>query len=97
MTAARTLALATRRQTLGRIVRQSWPVLVSQWAGMLYGVLDTAMTGHASATALAAMALGVAIYMTIVVGLMGVIHALIPIAAQHFGGNRPTEVGAAWG
>jgi MATE family multidrug resistance protein len=42
------------------------------------------------------MALGVSIYMTIVIGLMGVIHALIPIAAQHFGGNRPTEVGAAW-
>ena len=97
MTAPLVSPLTTRGQTLARIVRQSWSVLVSQWAGMLYGVLDTAMTGHASAADLAAMALGVSIYVTIFVGLMGVIHALIPIAAQHFGGNRPTEVGAAWG
>ncbi|WP_144638655.1 MATE family efflux transporter [Bordetella genomosp. 13] len=79
------------------IVRQAWPVLVSQWAGIAFGVLDTAMTGHASAQDLAAMSLSVSVYITVFVGLMGVVHALIPIQAQHFGAGRHDEVGRAWG
>src|SRR5690606_4655110 len=34
---------------------------------------------------------------TIFVGLMGVIHALIPIIGQHYGAKRLIEVGRAWG
>ena len=83
--------------TVGKILRFAWPVLVTQWAGMAFGVLDTAMTGHASATDLAAMSLAVSIYLTVFVGLMGVVHALIPIMAQHFGAGRHAEVGRAWG
>ncbi len=83
--------------TMRNIVRQAWPVLVSQWAGIAFGVLDTAMTGHASAQDLAAMSLSVSVYITVFVGLMGVVHALIPIQAQHFGAGRHDEVGRAWG
>ncbi|WP_338615877.1 MATE family efflux transporter [Pigmentiphaga sp. CHJ604] len=83
--------------TLRRILQQGWPVLVGQWASMAFGVLDTAMTGHASPVALAAMALAVSIYVTVFIGLTGVLHALIPIAAQHFGGRRLAEIGRAWG
>ncbi|GAA4341803.1 MATE family efflux transporter [Pigmentiphaga soli] len=72
-------------------------MLVGQWAGMAFGVLDTAMTGHASPVALAAMALSVSIYVTVFVGLTGVLHALIPIAAQHFGAGRLAQIGRAWG
>ncbi|MEI2417323.1 MATE family efflux transporter [Orrella sp. JC864] len=82
---------------LGKILRHAWPVLVTQWAGIAFGVLDTAMTGHAGASDLAAMSLAVSIYLTIFVGLMGVVHALIPIIAQHFGAGRHAEVGRAWG
>ena len=80
-----------------RIVRQAWPVMISQWAGIAFGVLDTAMTGHASPRDLAAMALSASVFITVFVGLMGVIHALIPIAAQQFGAGRPREVGRVWG
>ena len=79
------------------IVRQAWPVLISQWAGIAFGVLDTAMTGHASAADLAAMSLSMSVYITIFVGLMGVVHALIPILAQHFGAGRNPDVGRMWG
>src|SRR5690606_12480547 len=79
------------------IARQAWPVLISQWAGIAFGVLDTAMNGHASATDLAAMSLSMSVYITIFVGLMGVVHALIPILAQHFGAGRHHEVGRTWG
>jgi MATE family multidrug resistance protein len=82
---------------LRAIARQAWPVLISQWAGIAFGVLDTAMTGHASPDDLAAMALSASVYITVFVGLMGVIHALIPILAQQYGAGRTREVGAMWG
>jgi MATE family multidrug resistance protein len=82
---------------LRAILRQAWPVLISQWAGIAFGVLDTAMTGHASPDDLAAMSLSASVYITVFVGLMGVIHALIPILAQRYGAGRLHEVGAMWG
>lgn len=83
--------------TMRDIARQAWPVLISQWAGISFGVLDTAMTGHASPQDLAAMSLSVSVYITVFVGLMGVVHALIPILAQHFGAGQQREVGSTWG
>ncbi|AYD63703.1 MATE family efflux transporter [Achromobacter spanius] len=83
--------------TVRGIAKQAWPVLISQWAGISFGVLDTAMTGHSSASDLAAMALSASIYITVFVGLMGVVHALIPILAQHFGAGNNDEVGRSWG
>ena len=83
--------------TLRIILKQSWPVLISSWAGMAFGVLDTAMTGHASPTDLATMALSIAIYISVFIGLMGVMHALIPIQAQHFGAGEFKKVGQIWG
>ena len=79
------------------ILRQAWPVLVSSWAGIAFGVIDTAMAGHAGAADLQAMALAVSIYITVFVGLMGIVHALIPIIAQHFGAGNTLQVGRSWG
>jgi len=79
------------------ILQQAWPILVSAWAGIVFAVLDTAMVGHTDAIDLQAMALGASIYITVFVGLMGVIHALIPIIAQHFGARRLDQAGQAWG
>lgn len=85
------------RQQAREILRQAWPVLISSWASIIFGVMDTAMAGHASAADLQVMALAASIYITVFVGLMGVVHALIPIIAQHFGGQRYIEVGRTWG
>lgn len=79
------------------ILQQSWPILVSAWAGIIFAVMDTAMVGHTDAIDLQAMALGASIYITVFIGLMGVIHALIPIIAQHFGAQQLTQAGHAWG
>ena len=81
----------------GLIFRQAWPVLISQWAGIAFAVMDTAMTGHSGPDDLAAMGLAASVYITVFVGLMGVLHALIPIMAQHFGAGRLREVGSMWG
>ena len=64
---------------------------------MAFGVLDTSMTGHSSPTDLAAMALAISVYITVFVGLMGVMHALIPIQAQYVGAGDLERVGHAWG
>jgi MATE family multidrug resistance protein len=79
------------------ILQQAWPILVSAWAGIIFAVLDTAMVGHTSAADLQAMALGASIYITVFIGLMGVVHALIPIIAQLFGAHRLSDAGHAWG
>jgi MATE family multidrug resistance protein len=79
------------------ILQQAWPILVSAWASIVFAVLDTAMVGHTNAADLQAMALGASIYITVFIGLMGVVHALIPIIAQHFGAQRLAQAGQAWG
>ncbi len=78
------------------IVRLAWPVLVSQMAVMLSGVIDTVMAGRLSADDLAAVGLGSSVYISIYVSMMGVLLALTPIAAQHFGAGRLREIGASF-
>jgi MATE family multidrug resistance protein len=97
MSDVRAATAGGRGATVLAIARQAWPVLVSQWANTAFGVLDTAMTGHASPDDLAAMSLASSIYVTVFVGLMGVINALAPILAQHYGARRYDEVGRMWG
>ena len=84
-------------ERMKEIAQQAWPVLIASWAGVAFGVIDTAMGGHAGALDLQIMALATSIYITVFVGLMGVVHALIPILAQHFGAGRLAEVGRVWG
>ena len=86
--------LGARMKEIGR---QAWPVLIASWAGIAFGVIDTAMGGHSGALDLQIMALATSIYVSVFVGLMGVIHALIPILAQHYGAERYAEVGRLWG
>lgn len=79
-----------------RILHLAWPVLVGQWAVMAFGVIDTIMTGHASADDLAAMALGSSVYASVLVGLVGVVTALNPIIAQHLGAGHTDEIGKSF-
>jgi MATE family multidrug resistance protein len=84
-----------------RIAALAWPVLIGQLAVIAFGVLDTAMSGRASAADLAAIGLGGSIYVTVYISLMGVLQALSPIAAQLYGAQRHGEIGeevrqAAW-
>jgi MATE family multidrug resistance protein len=63
---------------------------------MLYGVVDTVLTGHASALDLAAVGLGMGVYSTVFVSLLGVLNALNPIIGQHHGGRRDVAIGVAY-
>jgi len=76
-----------------RIAALAWPILIGQLAVIANGVLDTAMTSRFSATDLAALALGASIYVSIFVGLNGVLQALSPIIGQLYGARRLADIG----
>ena len=63
---------------------------------MSFAVVDTVFTGHASAVDLATLGLGLSVYSTVFVGLMGAVGALSPIIAQHFGAGRHAAIGASY-
>lgn len=70
----------------------AWPVLVGQVATVGMGVADVAMTGHASATDLAAVALGTAVWAMAIVTVSGVMMALNALVAYEIGAGTPGKV-----
>jgi MATE family, multidrug efflux pump len=77
-------------------VGQARPILIGQCAAMAFAVVDTVLSGHASSVDLATMGLGLSVYSTVFVGLMGATSALNPIVAQHFGGGRLAAIGTTY-
>jgi multidrug resistance protein, MATE family len=75
------------------ISRHAGTVLVGQLAVMAFGVADTLIAGRYSDEALAALSVGSAIYISVYVGLIGVVQALLPIWAELRGAGRHEEVG----
>ena len=68
-------------------------VLVGQLAVMAFGVVDTVVSGRHSEAALAALSVGSAIYISVFVGLNGVLQALLPVWAELHGARQQTGVG----
>ena len=75
------------------ILTQAAPIVLGQVAVMANGLIDNIMAGQASAQVLAAMAVGSSIYISLYVGLMGVIIGLTPICSAHYGAGRTREIG----
>ena len=87
------LRLTRLREDIPAVLKLAGPLLVGQLAVIAFGVLDTAMTARYSADDLAALAMASAIYISVYVGLTGVVSALAPIAGQLFGAKRYDEIG----
>lgn len=68
-------------------------MLVGQLAVLAFSTIDTLLVARHSALDLAALAVGAASYITIFIGLMGVVMALAPIVGQCYGGGRLHEAG----
>jgi MATE family multidrug resistance protein len=75
------------------ITRHAGTVLVGQLAVMAFGVADTVIAGRYSDTALAALSVGSAIYISVYVGLIGIVQALLPIWAELLGANKHQDIG----
>ena len=76
-----------------RIAPLAWPVLVGQLAVLAFSTVDTVMAARYGAIDLAALAVGGAIYISVFVGLMGVVLAVGPITGQLFGARKLPEAG----
>ncbi len=74
----------------------AWPVFVGQLAVLAFNTVDTLMLGRLGSQALAALAVGSAAYVTIFVGLMGVILAVGPLAGRQFGARDLPAAGVQY-
>ena len=81
------------RASAERIVPLAWPVMVGQLAVLAYSTIDTLLVARHGSTDLAALAIGGATYITIFVGLMGVIMAIAPIAGRMYGAGQYQAAG----
>lgn len=79
---------------LRRIASLAWPMMIGQMAIVGNGVIDTAMTSRFSATDLAALSIGISIYVSIFVGLNGVLQAISPVVGQLYGARAYREIGS---
>ena len=75
------------------IVRHASTVLVGQLAVIAFGITDTLVAGRFADTALAALSVGSATYISVHISLMGILQALLPIWAELHGAGRQTAVG----
>lgn len=77
--------LTDQSADLPSIARHAATVLAGQLAVMAFGVTDTLVAGRDGEASLAALSVGSAIFISIYVGLMGVLQALMPVWAQQRG------------
>ena len=78
---------------LRRITHLAWPVLVGQLAVLAFGTIDTVLLARQGSTDLASLAVGSAAYVTVFVGLMGVLLAIGPIVGRLYGAGDYRQAG----
>ncbi|MDP3085015.1 MAG: MATE family efflux transporter, partial [Rubrivivax sp.] len=81
------------RDSLRRIAPLAWPVLVGQLSVVAFATVDTLLVARHAQLDLAALAVGSAAYITVFIGLMGVVLAVGPIAGQLFGAGKLAAAG----
>ena len=75
------------------IVRHAGTLLIGQVAVVAFGLIDTVVAGRYAENALAALAVGTAVFVTVYASLMGVLQAQLPIWAQLRGGAQQSQIG----
>ena len=81
------------KRDVPQILHLATPILLGQLAVIAFGVIDTAMTARYSTDDLAALGMAASIFISIYVGLTGILSALNPIGGQLFGAGRFADIG----
>ncbi|WP_414635674.1 MATE family efflux transporter [Aromatoleum sp.] len=76
-----------------RLLHQAWPVLIAQLLSMSMMVADTVIVGRFGTRDLAAVAVGSGLYISVVMLLVGVLQAVAPTVAHHYGAGRVADIG----
>ncbi len=79
--------------SLRRIAPLAWPVFIGQISVVAFGTVDTLVVARHAAADLAALAVGSAAYVTVFIGLMGIVLAVAPISGQYFGARNLRAAG----
>ncbi|RZT98052.1 MATE family efflux transporter [Rivibacter subsaxonicus] len=82
---AEVAALPAARRPALAIARHAASILVGQLAVIGFAVADAVMVGRHDSVDLAALSIGAAVYVSVYIGVTGVVQALIPIVGHHHG------------
>lgn len=78
-------SLPPRRRDWRDLLQLAWPILIAQLAQVGMGITDTVMAGAVSATDLAAVAIGVSLWMPVTLSFLGMLHATTAMVARAMG------------
>lgn len=81
------------RDDAARLLSLGWPIFAGQAAVLAFGTIDTLLLGRSGTSDLAALAIGTAAYVSVFVGLMGIVMAISPLAARAYGAGRLDDCG----
>lgn len=81
-----------RNKEIGILFNLMWPILITQIAQAGFGLIDTIMAGRLSAADLAVVAVGVGLWLPVVLFLSGVMIATTPLVAKAKGANQPQQI-----
>lgn len=81
------------RTDLAALLRVGWPLVLNNLFSIGVNVADTLMVGRLGATQLAALSIGSSLWIGFFLGGLGVLMALGPTVAQHFGAGHDSAIG----
>ena len=84
--------VTTTRFELKQLFRLMIPILITQFAQAGFGLIDTIMAGHLSANDLAAIAVGVGLWIPIMLLFSGIMIATTPLVAEANGARSPEKI-----
>lgn len=83
------------KKQLLHLLALATPVIATQFSQMAMGVVDTVMSGHASAVDLAAVAVGSSIWIPLILLIGGILTAITPTVAHFCGAKQYSRIGHA--
>ncbi len=87
-----TLKATTTRFELKQLFHLMIPILITQFAAAGFGLIDTIMAGHMSAEDLAAIAVGVGLWIPVMLLFSGIMIATTPLVAEAKGARTPEKI-----
>ena len=87
-----TIKATTTRFELKQLFNLMLPILVTQFAYAGFGLIDTIMAGHMSAEDLAAIAVGVGLWIPVMLLFSGIMIAATPLVAEANGARTPEKI-----
>ena len=82
----------TTRFELKQLFNLMLPILITQFAAAGFGLIDTIMAGHMSPEDLAAIAVGVGLWIPVMLLFSGIMIATTPLVAEANGARTPENI-----